>query len=82
MVAEQLFKLMNLRELPVNYEFNESLMTVPCRIVHTNKIGQYFGNMYFEGAKWAIVLISGKERPEFIETKNIEILKLKWEKLI
>jgi hypothetical protein len=79
-MAEQLFKLKNLREIPIEYEIN-NVRTIPCRIKGTHKIGQYFGNMYVENTKWAIVLLGGNSQPEFIDARLIEVLKMKWEEL-
>jgi hypothetical protein len=78
-MAEQLFQLKNLRTIPVDYDFSDD-MTKPCRVIESGKLGQYFGTMYVEKTKWAIVLMSGCFKPDFIQASLIEILELGWVK--
>ena len=80
MAIEQLFQLKNLREVPIDYEF-ENDKTIPCRIKNSGRIGQYFGNMFVAGTKWAIVLLGGHFEPQFFEADNVEVLKMKWVEL-
>ena len=78
---EQLFKLKNLKELPVDYNF-ESNVTIPCRIKRgwdgAGRLGQFFGDMYIEGASWSIVLFSGDEDPSLFKSNGLEKLTMTW----